>query len=692
MSRRPSLGSKKTLTLIVLFDVEKNSMADKTDKPRTYVPPSQRSRMQSDSFSSVSDLNSSPGLKLSISTPSISTEVMNPNAPFVSVSGQTKVKQEYQGQENGYEDGTRSVTLGARSFDVLLNPSTSGSNLTVRHIKSQQRLSDKLDMLIPPPEIILFKRSAENKMIIDYNSMEPANIKIEYPQLEGKNKGVNKGNFRDLDFKDFSSETLQKLGFPQDLIRNVGKLRYTQPTPIQENAIPLVLSSMDLLATSQTGSGKTFSFLSPIIAQLISSRAKDAISDDDKNMEQSMSFPLAVILSPTRELTQQIAFMCYQLTFKTNLIVRLVYGGEGAREQRGLLKKGCDIVIATPGRLKDFLERRCLSLKYVRVMVLDEADKMLDMGFEPQIRDLVYKFDMPGNGPNGNRQTLMFSATFGTGVQAMAKRYLHNEARIHVGQIGSTTTTIKQQFEYFAETAIKSVDKRIDKLIHILKSPGSIPTASFLTLIFVETKKDIGYIITKLLNAGLRVCEMHGDLEQRERQNNLKSFKDGKTPVLVATDVAQRGIDIGAIRHVINFDFPKDIDTYIHRIGRTGRAGAEGLATSFILLDTPHYILRDLKNILLQSKQPLPKFLQDSMPSKYGQVSGRVRSREYEFVKKGARIDSDEDLSDSSDCAEQLHSRSSRHTGASEAVTPAKTPAKPSASINDTKEPAERWD
>lgn len=657
-----------------------------TNKPGVYVPPSKRNKAQSDSFSSGNDSASSPRFKSSASTPNMLTETLSPNAPFVSVSSRTRIKQEVCGQENGYEDGTCSATLGTRSFDGLLQSSTSSSNLTIRHIKSQQRISDKLDMLIPPPEIILFKRSTENKMIINYNSMESTKIKIEHPQLEGTNKEINKGNFKDLEFKDFSPETLQKLGFPPGLIRNIEKLHYKQPTPIQENAIPLILSSMDILATSQTGSGKTFSFLSPIVTKLINSHAKDTISSEDR--KSSTSFPLAVILSPTRELTQQIAFMCYQLTFKTDLIVRLVYGGEGAREQKGLLRKGCDIVIATPGRLKDFLERGCLSLKYVQIMVLDEADKMLDMGFEPQIRDLVYKFDMPGNGSNGSRQTLMFSATFEGGVQNMAKRYLHNEARIHIGQIGTTTTTIKQQFEYIAETAVKSVDKRIEKLIHILKSPGSIPTASFLTLIFVETKKDVVYIATKLLNAGLRVCEMHGDLEQRERQNNLKNFKDGKTPVLVATDVAQRGIDIGAIRHVVNFDFPKDIDAYIHRIGRTGRAGAEGLATSFILLDTPHHILKELKNILTQSKQPVPKFLQNGPPSKYGQGSGKGRSREYESTRKSTQIESDDDLSDLSDYGARFKPRSNHHSEASEAVTP----AKPSVSITTTKKPTERWD
>lgn len=666
-----------------------------TDVGKKYVPPSQRNKVQSGSFSSSSDPNSSPSLKLSISTPNMSAGLLSPNAPFMAISSKTGLKQETSGRENGYDDGTCSVTLATRSFDGLLQTSSSTNNLSVRHIKSQPRISDKLDMLIPPPEIILFKRTAENKMIIDYSSMEPAKIKIEYPPLKGENKGVNKGKFADVVFNDFSVETLQKLGFPQELIRNVERLHYTKPTPIQENAIPLVLSSIDVLATSQTGSGKTFSFLSPIVTHLINSRAKASIPNEER--EKSVSFPLAVILSPTRELTQQIAFMCYQLTHKTELIVRLVYGGEGAREQRGLLKEGCDIVIATPGRLKDFLEKGCLSLKYVRIMVLDEADKMLDMGFEPQIRDLVYKFDMPdnGNGNKGNddksacsRQTLMFSATFGSGVQAMAKRYLNNEARIHIGQIGSTTTTIKQQFEYIPETATRSVEKRIVKLINILRNPGTIPTASFLTLVFVETKKDVGCIVTKLLQAGLSVCEMHGDLEQRERQNNLKSFKDGKTPVLVATDVAQRGIDIGAIRHVINFDFPRDIDTYIHRIGRTGRAGADGFATSFIVCDTPPHILRELKNILLQSKQPIPKFLQDGLPNKYGQGSGRGRPREYESVKKNTKVESDEDMSDLSDYGERAQTKFNRHAGGPEATTP----NKPSISIKTVKESVERWD
>jgi superfamily II DNA/RNA helicase len=262
----------------------------------------------------------------------------------------------------------------------------------------------------------------------------------------------------------------------------------------------------------------------------------------------------------------------------------VAYGGADIREQMRDLERGVDILVATPGRLVDLIERGRISLSRCVFMVLDEADRMLDMGFEPQIRRIVEGEDMPSH-RNGNRQTMMFSATFPKEIQRLAADFLYDYIFLAVGRVGSTHENITQRVEY--------VDDHIkrDVLCRLLRElPG-------LTLVFVETKRNADAIEDFLCRDGFPATSIHGDRTQREREDALSSFRAGRTPILVATDVAARGLDIPNVIHVINFDMPKDIDDYVHRIGRTGRAGNTGHATAFVN-DRNYNICRDLMNTL----------------------------------------------------------------------------------------------
>lgn len=273
----------------------------------------------------------------------------------------------------------------------------------------------------------------------------------------------------------------------------------------------------------------------------------------------------------------------------------MVYGGADSREQIRQLERGCHILVATPGRLVDMLERGKVGLDAVSYLVLDEADRMLDMGFEPQIRRIVEQDTMP---PAGTRQTLMFSATFPKEIQYLARDFLQNYVFLSVGRVGSTSENITQRIHWVEEH-----DKRTFLLDLLNAANGE------LCLIFVETKKGADALENFLYNANYPVTSIHGDRSQEDREAALSAFRDGRAPVLVATAVAARGLDIPNVRHVINFDLPNDIDEYVHRIGRTGRAGHTGVAESFFN-DKNRNIVRDLIDVLAEAKQEVPGWLE----------------------------------------------------------------------------------
>ena len=369
-----------------------------------------------------------------------------------------------------------------------------------------------------------------------------------------------------------------KFAVPKFVLENVRRCGYKRPTPIQAHCLPLALDDAnDLMSCAQTGSGKTCAFLVPAISKL------DPGAREGFNKNSLAASPSVVVMAPTRELAIQIHHEARRLAFDDDtraaappLRAVVVYGGADAKAQLRELARGCDILVATPGRLQDFVDRGVVSLSNTKRLILDEADRMLDMGFEPQIKKLVLERDMP---PKHDRQTLMFSATFPESIQKLAKAFLRNYTWVGVGRVGSTVNAITQTFE------LATNDKR-RKLELLLEALRKAPPPA-LTLVFVQKKRTASWVAGQLTRAhGVKAESIHGDRSQSQRENALAAFKRGDAPVMVATDVAARGIDVPGVAHVVNFDMPTsadDFDSYVHRIGRTGRAGREGIATSFFV-------------------------------------------------------------------------------------------------------------
>jgi ATP-dependent RNA helicase RhlE len=327
---------------------------------------------------------------------------------------------------------------------------------------------------------------------------------------------------------------------------------YTQPTPVQEQSIPIVLKGKDLLGCAQTGTGKTAAFALPIL-QLLS---KPPIDNSHKVIK-------TLILTPTRELAIQIgeSFATYGKHLRLKHTV--IFGGVSQHAQVKALHAGIDILIATPGRLLDLINQKYISLNNISIFVLDEADRMLDMGFIHDVKKTVAKLPV-------KRQTLFFSATMPPEIQKLANTILVNPEKVEVTPVSSTAEMIDQY--------ILHVDKKDKKklLVHILKDK-SIERA----LVFTRTKHGADKVVKDLRKDGIHAEAIHGNKSQNARQRALSNFKSGEIRVLVATDIAARGIDIDMLSHVINFELPEVPETYVHRIGRTGRAGAEGIAFSF---------------------------------------------------------------------------------------------------------------
>jgi len=310
------------------------------------------------------------------------------------------------------------------------------------------------------------------------------------------------------------------------------------------------------------------------------------------------AYPTALILAPTRELVSQIHEEARKFSYRSWVRPAVVYGGADINQQLRLIERGCDLLSATPGRLVDLIERGRISLANIKYLVLDEADRMLDMGFEPQIRRIVQGEDMPGT---ANRQTLMFSATFPRDIQMLAKDFLKDYVFLSVGRVGSTSENITQKIEF-----VEDGDKR-SVLLDILASQGKEDLG--LTLVFVETKRMADMLSDFLMGNNLPATSIHGDRTQREREMALQTFRTGRTPIMVATAVAARGLDIPNVTHVVNYDLPSDIDDYVHRIGRTGRAGNTGVSTAFFNRGNRN-IVRDLVELLREANQEIPGWLE----------------------------------------------------------------------------------
>jgi ATP-dependent RNA helicase RhlE len=362
--------------------------------------------------------------------------------------------------------------------------------------------------------------------------------------------------------------SFESLGLAPTLLRALAEQGYAEPTPIQAAAIPVVLEGHDLLAAAQTGTGKTAAFALPLLQRLA-----DAPAGSRK--------PRVLVLTPTRELAAQIDdnLRAYAKYLKVRSAV--IFGGVGMSPQVNALRRGVDVIIATPGRLIDHMQQRTADLSGIDVLVLDEADRMLDMGFLPALKRILSALP-------ASRQTLLFSATFAAPIKALALQFMHQPREVSVTPPNTVTQLVTHRVH-----PVDAARKR-DLLLHVLSEDSRRQT-----LVFSRTKHGADKLVKFLEASGLRAAAIHGNKSQNARTRALGDFKNGRITVLVATDIAARGIDIDQLPVVINHDLPMVAEDYVHRIGRTGRAGAEGLALSLVSHDESG-LLRDIRKLLDQ--------------------------------------------------------------------------------------------
>ncbi|XP_073658226.1 probable ATP-dependent RNA helicase DDX4 [Tursiops truncatus] len=385
--------------------------------------------------------------------------------------------------------------------------------------------------------------------------------------------------------------TFEEANLCQTLNRNIAKAGYTKLTPVQKYSIPIILGGRDLMACAQTGSGKTAAFLLPILAHMM----RDGVT---ASRFKELQEPECIIVAPTRELISQIYLEARKFSFGTCVRAVAIYGGTQLGHSIRQIVQGCNILCATPGRLMDIIRKEKIGLRQVKYIVLDEADRMLDMGFGPEMKKLI---SCPGMPSKEQRQTLMFSATFPEEIQRLAGEFLKsNYLFVAVGQVGGACRDVQQTI-----LQVGQYSKR-EKLVEILRNIGDERT-----MVFVETKKKADFIATFLCQEKISTTSIHGDREQREREQALGDFRCGKCLALVATSVAARGLDIENVQHVINFDLPSTIDEYVHRIGRTGRCGNTGRAISFFDPESDGHLAQPLVKVLSDAQQDVPAWLEE---------------------------------------------------------------------------------
>ncbi|MBI2809253.1 MAG: DEAD/DEAH box helicase [Candidatus Melainabacteria bacterium] len=360
-----------------------------------------------------------------------------------------------------------------------------------------------------------------------------------------------------------------ELGLSKPCVLALALAGITEPTEIQEKSIPLIFAGRDVMASAQTGSGKTAAYALPVIECL----------------EQPDVKPRALVLVPTRELALQVMDQFTRFSKHCSLRAVTLYGGTGYETQTRALKRGVDVIVATPGRLYDHIERKNCDLSQIEIFVLDEADRLLDMGFMPQVRKIIAKVSK-------ERQTLMFSATIDARIERIAGDFMDDPITVRVNPTQVEPIEIAQEIMYVTEF---SKDALLAKLIveHNMNS----------AIVFTRTRRRASWVTDRLKDAGIKAEEIHSDISQSQRERTLDNFREAKFPILVATDVAARGLDIPAISHVINYDLPDSPDDYVHRIGRTGRAGRTGVAFSFVS-DEQRHMVRDIEKRIGKSLDP----------------------------------------------------------------------------------------
>ena len=381
-----------------------------------------------------------------------------------------------------------------------------------------------------------------------------------------------------------------ELGLSEQTLAAVDQLGYAEPTPVQEQAIPLVLEGRDLIAAAKTGTGKTAAFSLPTMDKLGHAKGNKG--------------PLMLVVTPTRELAQQIGEVCNAIADNTHHRILTVVGGLSYDPQIRALNRGVDVLIATPGRLVDLMEQKAAHLGNVEVLVLDEADRMLDMGFWPQMRKII------GACPQ-SRQTLLFSATIDSSITKSVGKLLNNPAKVEIAHKGETADTVEQYIMH-VQPSVKAA-----LLKGLLAEKGHKRV-----IVFTRTRSRADATCRRLKKVGYTVEAIHSSRSQNQRRRALDNFADGTTDILVATDVLARGIDVDNVEYVVNYDLPTQAEDYIHRIGRTGRAGNEGFAVSFASPDSVD-ALRDIQKLL---KRDIPELVLDSFDMEEAEADAQARA------------------------------------------------------------------
>jgi len=392
-------------------------------------------------------------------------------------------------------------------------------------------------------------------------------------------------------------------GLNEEILAVIKKVGYEKPTGVQMQCIPLGLACKDVIGVAKTGSGKTCAFVLPMLEYIL--------SQPPITKETASEGPLALIMAPTRELVQQIEEETRKFAGELKIRVYSVVGGLSIEEQGFIANQGVEVMVATPGRLNDALDRRYMVLNQCNYVVLDEADRMIDMGFEPQVKavlDAMPHSNLKPADENATidlegdikyRQTYMFSATMPPAVERIARNYLRNPAYVYIGDQASTKDNITQNIEFLKE------NKKKDKLLDLLQNGPPPPI-----IVFCNGKKGCDVLARSLDKMGFPTAVIHSGKDQATREAAIEGFKSGEFEILVATDIAGRGIDIQGVEHVINYDMPKDIESYTHRIGRTGRAGKKGIATTFVTGEgVEENVLYDLVQMLKKCSQIVPSEL-----------------------------------------------------------------------------------
>lgn len=362
-----------------------------------------------------------------------------------------------------------------------------------------------------------------------------------------------------------------ELGLSERVAGALESFGFTEPTEIQGKAIPVILAGRDVMASAETGSGKTAAYALPIIQSLKGSTPRKA---------------QVLVLVPTRELALQVQSQFDRFSNHSGLRTLTVYGGTGYERQTRLLRRGVDVIVATPGRLYDHIQRGNADLSRIAVLVLDEADRMLDMGFMPQVRQIVDKLSR-------RPQTLLFSATISRSVERAAEEYLESPITIRINTNRVEPSAIEQRIYHVDESGKDAL------LVQLIKDQPEINSV----LVFAKTRSKAARIRKRLCASNVPAEEIHGDISQNQRERTLARYREGVFSVLVATDIAARGLDIPAISHVVNYDLPNTAADYVHRIGRTGRAGRSGIALSFVCAEQRH-LIRDIERVTGRQLDP----------------------------------------------------------------------------------------